>query len=79
MKVEDDMSDYGIAAERRMGENDERFAAREQAWHAAIVAERGRADLYIAKNRQGPTGNVRLRFADETTWFTDESEHAGEE
>ena len=37
-------------------------------------AERGAAEVLIAKQRNGPTGRVKLRFVHETSLFTEEGE-----
>jgi replicative DNA helicase len=62
---------------RQAKEKDDAFSAREEAWHRSVLAEQGRADVVVAKQRGGRVGGTRLRFADHLTWFTDESEHDG--
>ena len=60
---------------RQLKESDDAFAAREDAWQRAVAAATGRAEVFIAKQRNGRVGGVRLRYADALTWFTDETEH----
>lgn len=55
-------------------ETDEAFANRMTTWQDAVAASVGRADVLVAKNRQGPTGRTDLRFCDHTVWFRDEGE-----
>lgn len=59
---------------KKPGEDAAKFQQREDDWFAAVERERGRAEVIIAKQRQGAIGPVRLRFADHLTWFFDESE-----
>lgn len=59
---------------RRDKEKAEDFEERQERWHMAVEASQGRGTLMISKQRQGPTGPVRLRFRDELTWFYDEAE-----
>lgn len=60
--------------ERREREKAEDFDRRVEEWHRAVADSRGKADLILAKQRQGEVGRVRLRFQARTTWFFDESE-----
>jgi len=62
---------------RRDKEKAEDFEARSDAWARALEASIGRAEVDIAKQRQGPIGPVRMRFRDELTWFFDDSEQGG--
>ena len=64
------------APQRRGNETDEGFEDRTRRWHDDMEKSDGVALVALAKNRQGPTGVTRLRFADETTWFRDEAEAA---
>jgi len=56
-------------------ETAEQFSARNSAWFLRMQAEEGRAEVILAKNRQGATGPVRLRWAAEQTWFWDEHDN----
>ncbi len=38
-------------------------------WTQRLQAAEGRAEIIIAKQRQGPIGPVRLRFDGPSTWF----------
>jgi replicative DNA helicase len=62
---------------RRDKEKGEDFEARYAAWEQALAASIGRAEVDIAKQRQGPIGPVRMRFRDELTWFFDDAEGDG--
>jgi replicative DNA helicase len=57
---------------RKPREKTEDFEARIFEWQERLRRSEGRAELDIAKQRQGPVGPVRLRFADESAWFTDD-------
>jgi replicative DNA helicase len=59
---------------RRQKEKVEDFELRQEEWSKALERSQGRAELFVSKQRQGPTGRVRLRFADHLTWFFDESD-----
>lgn len=52
----------------------EAFANRTSLWQEAVASSIGRADVLVAKNRQGPTGRTELRFCDHTVWFRDADE-----
>jgi replicative DNA helicase len=56
-------------------ETAEQFSARNSAWFMRMQQEEGRAEVILAKNRQGATGPVRLRWAAEQTWFWDEADN----
>ncbi len=60
--------------QRREKEKAEDFERRQEAWAARCAATLGWGELVVAKQRQGPTGSVRVRFDDRTTWFRDEGE-----
>jgi replicative DNA helicase len=59
---------------RKARETEENFNLRVQEWQDAGAKALGRADIFIAKQRMGPTGRVRLRFHDDIAWFSDESD-----
>jgi replicative DNA helicase len=54
------------------------FEAREEAWARAVADSFGKAELILQKQRQGPTGPVRLRWDAERTWFYDDEQHPAE-
>jgi len=62
---------------RRDKEKGEDFEARYAAWEIALANSIGRAEVDVAKQRQGPIGPVRMRFRDELTWFFDDAEGDG--
>jgi replicative DNA helicase len=64
---------------RKPREKLEDFEARVFEWMERVRRAEGRAELDIAKNRQGPAGPVRLLFRDASSWFADESEDAAGE
>ncbi|MBS7810520.1 replicative DNA helicase [Roseococcus pinisoli] len=55
--------------ERKAKEGAEAWNERLDAWGRAVEAAEGKAELIIAKQRQGPVGPVRLRFDGPSTWF----------
>ena len=50
------------APEKRLGEKEESYLARRADWDAALAASRGRADLIVAKHRDGAIGTVTVHF-----------------
>ena len=58
--------------QRREGEHDGSFASRIAAWQADYETIKHEADVIVAKQNNGPTGTVRLRFHEMTTTFSDE-------
>lgn len=54
------------------------FEARLQEWSDAVQASVGKAELILHKQRQGPTGIIRLLWHAETTWFYDDADHPAE-
>ena len=60
--------------ERREKETEEQFHARVDVWRTRLSDSAGRAELILAKHRQGATGTVPLRFDERRTWFMDEDE-----
>lgn len=65
---------YLVRGEPKRGakERGEAFDARMFEWNEAMRREKGRATAIIAKQRQGPTGPVRLRWDDEAARFSDD-------
>ncbi|GBQ69708.1 prophage replicative DNA helicase DnaB [Ameyamaea chiangmaiensis NBRC 103196] len=59
---------------RRERESAEDFANRVSDLNSRVQKAEGKADLEVAKQRQGPVGVCHLRFTNETTWFRDEAE-----
>ena len=62
------------APTRKANEREEDYADRVSDWVRRRDSVRGVAEIGLSKNRQGPTGNTRLRYAARSTWFRDESE-----
>lgn len=62
---------------QREKEKADDFVARQEAWVERVDATKGWADLILAKQRQGPTGRVRMRFSDRQAWFFDEHRQDG--
>jgi replicative DNA helicase len=58
---------------KKASEAGEKFDARLNEWATALAASVGRGEFIIAKQRQGPTGPVRLRFQDNRAWFFDDN------
>jgi replicative DNA helicase len=56
--------------------SDEKYYESLQQWQNACDREGGRGELIIAKQRQGRTGPVRLRWEASMTWYFDESERS---
>ncbi|WP_191085640.1 DnaB-like helicase C-terminal domain-containing protein [Roseococcus microcysteis] len=57
---------------RKPREKEEDFLERVHQWQERLRVTEGRAELDIAKQRQGPVGPVRLRFHDVSAWFDDD-------
>jgi replicative DNA helicase len=51
--------------------SDEDYSNAAARWTKAEQAARGRADIIIAKQRQGRVATARLLFDETTNWFTD--------
>jgi replicative DNA helicase len=51
--------------------SDEDYANSAARWATAEQAARGHADIIVAKQRRGRVGTVRLRFDEETNWFSE--------
>ncbi len=65
---------------RRADENDDRFTERYERWKNRLQKVAGIAEVFIAKQRHGPIGKLRLQFTKETTKFsTLDSHHGGED
>lgn len=58
---------------KKPSEAGEKYDARLDEWSRALEASAGRGEFIIAKQRQGPTGPVRLRFHDTRAWFFDDN------
>lgn len=61
----------GNSPERRDGEGAEKFEKRLAEWHDRKARVRGKADLIVAKVRDGEPGTVPLNFHAETTSFSE--------
>ena len=59
---------------RQLKETEQTFQDRVEVYHAQVHSTLGQALVYVAKNRNGPTGPCRLRFQAEKIWFRDDSE-----
>jgi replicative DNA helicase len=65
---------------RRADEADERFIERYERWKNRLQEVAGTAEVFIAKQRHGPIGGLKLQFTSETTKFsTLDSHHGGED
>ena len=65
---------------RRADEADERFIERYERWKNRLQEVARIAELFIAKQRHGPIGGLKLQFTSETTKFsTLDSHHGGED
>jgi replicative DNA helicase len=62
---------------RKAGESDGEYGVRESAWHDALNHAWNRAELGLAKNRQGRTGKIDLFCYLPMTAFYDPGEWAG--
>jgi replicative DNA helicase len=58
---------------RKGNEGAEAFEARKSQWFLDCRAAEGRATVFLAKQRQGPTGPVRLHYQDRLTWFLNDA------
>jgi replicative DNA helicase len=63
---------------KKDNESSEQFQMREEEWGDAVERSVGKAELILSKQRQGPTGIIRLRWNGELTWFFDDAEHPAE-
>nr|WP_254454603.1 DnaB-like helicase C-terminal domain-containing protein [Acetobacter estunensis] len=63
------LADGGL--QRKDRESNEDYANRCSALAARVAGSEGKAEVLIAKNRQGPTGTCHLKFTDYSTWFRD--------
>lgn len=57
--------------ERKEGEGDDRFLARQEAWRQSMIQASGKADVIVDKHRHGRTDVVRMRFDGRLTRFAD--------
>lgn len=55
----------------KAGESDEKHQAKLEAWQQRLESAKGKAYLFIEKNRQGVTGTVKLKFNGERQVFED--------
>jgi replicative DNA helicase len=61
-------------------DNSEKFAAAMEKWQKDMDAVHNLAELYIAKQRHGPTGKIELLFEGEFTRFADlDRRHGGDD
>ena len=58
--------------QQREEEGQQQYDERYNRWRQRMEEHRGRAEIIIAKQRHGPTGNVKLRFIDSQTKYTDD-------
>ncbi|MFW6681731.1 replicative DNA helicase [Komagataeibacter intermedius] len=56
---------------KKAAESMDAFSQRVDAWHERIRSSEGKAEIIIAKNRQGDCGTVPMLFNGPTTWFRD--------
>ena len=65
---------------RRAEETDERFSDRYERWRQHLEAVEGTAEVFIAKQRHGPIGKVRLQFTKNITKFSAlDTQHGAED
>lgn len=57
------------------GEGGDAYSARVQAYYDRLEKTDGKAEIIIAKNRNGECGTVQMKFSGPTTWFRDGAEH----
>lgn len=62
---------------KRAEETDDRFAERYERWSTRLQEVAGTAEVFIAKQRHGPIGNVRLQFTSDITKFSTLDSHHG--
>ena len=55
---------------KRAEETDERFSDRYERWRQRLEEVAGTAEVFIAKQRHGPIGKVRLQFTKHITKFS---------
>ncbi len=59
----------------RADDSDEKFNTRYAKWSERLEEVAGVAEVIVAKQRHGPTGNVRLHFSGKTTKFSNLETH----
>ena len=62
---------------KRADEAEDRFAERYERWTNRLQEVAGTAEVFIAKQRHGPIGKVRLQFTSATTKFSALDSHHG--
>ena len=60
---------------RRADETDDRFTERYERWKNRLQEVAGIAEVFIAKQRHGPIGNLKLQFTSATTKFSTLDSH----
>lgn len=56
---------------RRKGESDEKLSGRTSDWIKAVHEHKGRAKIFVDKNRMGSIGAVTVAFNEENGWISD--------
>ena len=64
---------------KRADETDDRFTERYERWTNRLQEVAGTAEVFIAKQRHGPIGGLKLQFTKETTKFSTLDSHHGPE